>query len=116
MRIRLSQLRRIIKEEVKRTIMETAAPALKLDNDYFCITIGNTTYEFMPEQIETLINPALRNTELSVFDLDYNDDEGGCMLRCDKKDGPIKLTVNKKGETEGNHDIDFGVANAILNP
>ena len=113
MRIRLSQLRQIIKEEVKRVIVETADdPVLEMENNYFCITIKNKKYEFMSDQIESLLNG---NTRLSVNDLDYDENTGGCMLRCDVKTGPIKITVhNEEGEAVYNDDLPFDAARAAL--
>lgn len=100
MKVKVSQLRRIIKEEISR-LFEYADPEVIAKDGKIQVTAGNQMFDFSPDQVKLLFT----KKGAYVKSDDYDDDkEDGCELR--RESGKIMLAVHKGGNTVLNDSLD----------
>ena len=105
MKIKISQLRKIIREEVQRSIiLEMAEPEVLAKDGKVEVTVGNKMFDFNPDQLKS----AMSKPRWSINSDDYDDaeDTGATMMR-DSKGADPTIAIFDKGNRVGGDRIDF---------
>jgi len=97
MKIKISQLRKIIREEVQRSnwLEKDTGPSLEAKNGKLEVTVGNKMFDFTPDNLKA----AMSKPRWSINSDDYDDDEetGATIMRASKGEDPtIAVFDNEK--------------------
>ena len=111
MRIVLSELRRIIKEEINRCLVENnATPEVRAANGKIQVTISDEMFDFNTDDVENLVKG--RGT---IYSDGYDHDkETGCMMMRDNRSSPVKVSVHEDGKSTATDVLDANDLNTAL--